>query len=163
MKWFVKCIRNYVNFSGRARRKEYWFFVLFTFIFSIVASLLDRLIFGPTGILLSGLFRLFILLPQLAVMVRRLHDTNRSGKWVLWYYLASIIWVVILLAWGMKYFAAALQGAAGLPVGLSIFAIVGGLALVGIGITLFVWSLLPGTQGENRYGADPKAEEEARN
>ena len=82
---------------------------------------------------------------------------------MLWYYLASIIWVVILLAWGMKYFAAALQGAAGLPVGLSIFAIVGGLALVGLGITLFVWSLLPGTQGENRYGADPKAEEEARN
>ena len=163
MKWFVKCIRNYVNFSGRARRKEYWFFVLFTFIFASGASLLDRVIVGPTGIMLAGLCGLVILLPQLAVMGRRLHETNRSGKWVLWYYLASIIWVVILLAWGMKYFAAALQGAAGLPVGLSIFAIVGGLALIGIGITLFVWSLLPGTQGENRYGADPKAEEEARN
>ena len=99
MKWFILCLRNYVNFSGRARRKEYWFFVLFTFIFSIVARLLDLLIFGPSGMLISGLFGLAMLLPQLAaaasqaapanpstpgnVLVRRLHDTNRSGKWVL--------------------------------------------------------------------------------
>lgn len=161
MKWFILCLRNYVNFSGRARRKEYWFFVLFTFIFSIVARLLDLLIFGPTGMLISGLFGLAMLLPQLAVMVRRLHDTNRSGKWVLGYYLLAILWSVILFAWGMKYFVAAMQGAAGLPVGLSIFTIVGILAILAYAIVLLVWSCLPGTQGENRYGADPKAGEMA--
>lgn len=97
MKWFILCLRNYVNFSGRARRKEYWFFVLFTFIFSIVARLLDLLIFGPSGMLISGLFGLAMLLPQLAVLVRRLHDTNRSGKWVLGYYLLTILWTGIII------------------------------------------------------------------
>ena len=161
MKWFILCLRNYVNFSGRARRKEYWFFVLFTFIFSIVARLLDLLIFGPSGMLISGLFGLAMLLPQLAVLVRRLHDTNRSGKWVLGYYLLTILWTGILIVWGMKYFVAAMQGTAGMPVGFSIFAIVGVLAILAYSIVLLVWSCLPGTKGENRYGADPKAGEMA--
>lgn len=160
MKWFILCLRNYVNFSGRARRKEYWFFVLFTFIFSIVARLLDLLIFGPSGMLISGLFGLAMLLPQLAVLVRRLHDTNRSGKWVLGYYLLTILWTGILIVWGMKYFVAAMQGTAGI-VGFSIFAIVGVLAILAYTIVLLVWSCLPGTKGENRYGADPKAGEMA--
>ena len=160
MKWFILCLRNYVNFSGRARRKEYWFFVLFTFIFSIVARLLDLLIFGPSGMLISGLFGLAMLLPQLAVLVRRLHDTNRSGKWVLGYYLLTILWTGILIVWGMKYFVA-VQGTAGMPVGFSIFAIVGVLAILAYAIVLLVWSCLPGTKGENRYGADPKAGEMA--
>ncbi len=161
MKWFILCLRNYVNFSGRARRKEYWFFVLFTFIFSIVARLLDLLIFGPSGMLISGLFGLAMLLPQLAVLVRRLHDTNRSGKWVLGYYLLTILWTGILIVWGMKCFVAAMQGTAGMPVGFSIFAIVGVLAILAYAIVLLVWSCLPGTKGENRYGADPKAGEMA--
>ena len=161
MKWFILCLRNYVNFSGRARRKEYWFFVLFTFIFSIVARLLDLLIFGPSGMLISGLFGLAMLLPQLAVLVRRLHDTNRSGKWVLGYYLLTILWTGILIVWGMKYFVAAMQDTAGMPVGFSIFAIVGVLAILAYAIVLLVWSCLPGTKGENRYGADPKAGEMA--
>ena len=161
MKWFILCLRNYVNFSGRARRKEYWFFVLFTFIFSIVARLLDLLIFGPSGMLISGLFGLAMLLPQLAVLVRRLHDTNRSGKWVLGYYLLTILWTGILIVWGMKYFVAAMQGTASMPVGFSIFAIVGVLAILAYAIVLLVWSCLPGTKGENRYGADPKAGEMA--
>ena len=161
MKWFILCLRNYVNFSGRARRKEYWFFVLFTFIFSIVARLLDLLIFGPSGMLISGLFGLAMLLPQLAVLVRRLHDTNRSGKWVLGYYLLTILWTGIIIVWGMKYFVAAMQGTAGMPFGFSIFAIVGVLAILAYAIVLLVWSCLPGTKGENRYGADPKAGEMA--
>lgn len=162
MKWFILCLRNYVNFSGRARRKEYWFFVLFTFIFSIVARLLDLLIFGPSGMLISGLFGLAMLLPQLAVLVRRLHDTNRSGKWVLGYYLLTILWTGILIVWGISTsFVAAMQGTAGMPVGFSIFAIVGVLAILAYAIVLLVWSCLPGTKGENRYGADPKAGEMA--
>lgn len=84
MKWFVKCIRNYATFSGRARRCEYWYFALFQFIFMIVALCLDRMLFGAvSGLWFYKLTALFLFLPGLAVTVRRLHDTGRSGKLLL--------------------------------------------------------------------------------
>lgn len=81
MEWYLKCIKLYAEFNGRARRKEYWMFVLFNFIFAIVVSVIDTIL-GSTGIL-SILYTLFIFLPSLAVTVRRLHDTGRSGWWLL--------------------------------------------------------------------------------
>lgn len=74
MKWFIKCIRNYVNFSGRARRSEYWYFVLFSILLMLVAFILDWICFGRSS-LFYGLAGLFLFLPNLAVMSRRLHDT----------------------------------------------------------------------------------------
>ncbi len=76
MSWFVEALKKYAVFSGRSRRKEYWYFVLFVVIVSIVLSIIDSL-FGTyhresgTG-LLSGIFSLAILIPSLAVSVRRL-------------------------------------------------------------------------------------------
>ena len=85
MKWFINCIRNYVNFSGRARRREYWNFVLFSFLLMIVAMILDWICFGQSSFF-YGLSGLFLFLPNLAVMARRLHDTGRSAKILIWYH-----------------------------------------------------------------------------
>ena len=76
--------RQYANFGGRARRSEYWLFVLFVFLVSIVLSFLGGAIGGP-GLtrILTGLFTLVIFLPSLALIWRRLHDTGRSGLWFL--------------------------------------------------------------------------------
>ena len=88
MNWFMDALRNkYATFEGRARRKEYWFYVLFYVLVLCGLALVD----GLTGTfseeaglgLLSGLFVLATLVPSLAVTVRRLHDTDRSGWWVL--------------------------------------------------------------------------------
>ena len=90
--WFVKCLKNYANFSGRARRKEYWFFVLMQFIILMIAMILDSILFsGPSffySIVALGLF-----IPSLAAGVRRMHDTGRSG----WLLLISLIPLVGLL------------------------------------------------------------------
>ena len=79
------CLTKYVDFSGRARRSEYWRFAQSIFIVYIVASILGRAIHA--GAILADLVALGLFLPSLAVAVRRLHDTNRSG----WFYLISFI------------------------------------------------------------------------
>jgi uncharacterized membrane protein YhaH (DUF805 family) len=88
MKWFLECLsKKYAVVEGRARRKEYWFFTLFYCLGLIVLMIVD----GITGTLseqagiglLSGVFVLATLVPYIAVTVRRLHDTDRSGWWIL--------------------------------------------------------------------------------
>ena len=87
MEWFVEAMRKYAVFKGRARRKEYWWFLLVYILVSVVLTVLDGIIGqydAQSGMgLLSGLFALGTFLPALAVAVRRLHDTDRSGWWVL--------------------------------------------------------------------------------
>lgn len=100
MQWYVKVLKNYVGFTGRARRKEFWMFVLFNIIFSIVASMVDNMAgladpmtgYGP----ISGLYSLAVLLPGLAVSARRLHDTGRSG-WLLLLALIPLIGAIVLI------------------------------------------------------------------
>ncbi|KUP07442.1 membrane protein [Bacillus coahuilensis m2-6] len=81
MSWYLKVLKNYVGFQGRARRKEYWMFILFTTLISIVLTLIELAVGLPS--VLTGIYSLAILLPSLAVSVRRLHDTGRSGWWLL--------------------------------------------------------------------------------
>lgn len=103
MEYYVNVIKNYATFSGRARRKEYWMFALFNIIFSIVASLIDRFtglsidISGVSIGIISSIYSLFILIPSLAVIVRRLHDTNRSGGWIFIGLIPLIGWIVLLV------------------------------------------------------------------
>lgn len=137
MNWYIKVLKNYVNFKGRARRKEYWFFQLFQTIILMVLGTIgmisnsDKLRFidqlDPTSaeleimMLLGPLFWIYVaatFLPALAVMVRRLHDINRSGAFVL----------------------------------LQLLPYIGPLIL-------FIFSVLPGTDGDNLYGPDPLLEE----
>ena len=85
---------NYVTFSGRAARSEYWFWTLFSVIASIVAGIIDGILgLGIIGLIVSlGLF-----LPSLAVAVRRLHDIDRTGWWVLIAF--TIIGIILLIVW----------------------------------------------------------------
>ncbi|GGA04993.1 DUF805 domain-containing protein [Paenibacillus marchantiophytorum] len=81
MGWYLKVFKDYVGFSGRARRKEYWMFLLFNAIASTILVILDTII-GLNSVL-PLLYSLAVLLPSLAVSFRRLHDTGRSAWWVL--------------------------------------------------------------------------------
>ena len=133
MEWGLLPLRRYAEFSGRSRRKEFWMFVLLSFIAAIVAGVIDISLgygttdsyvsdsgfgasatsSGPVGIILT----LALLIPGIAVSVRRLHDTDRSGWW-------------LLLAF---------------------------LPLIGA-IVLVVFYCLDGTRGPNEYGPDPVGE-----
>jgi len=111
MKWYLKVLKNYAVFTGRASRTEYWMFVLFNIIFSTIAIIIDHLM-GTTFKIdsLNGavnfpygyfyiVYVLAVLIPGLAVFVRRLHDIGKTG----WYFLVAIIplvgaiWLLILL------------------------------------------------------------------
>ncbi|OBX47863.1 DUF805 domain-containing protein [Haemophilus haemolyticus] len=81
MNWYLEVLKKYATFSGRARRKEYWMFTLFQFIAMFILFILEAAI-GLSGEL-SGVYWLATILPSLAVSVRRLHDTGRSGWWLL--------------------------------------------------------------------------------
>jgi uncharacterized membrane protein YhaH (DUF805 family) len=86
---------NYVNFSGRAARSEYWYWVLFNFLAGVVTEIID------TGIgmsLTTAIFSLAVLLPGIAVSVRRLHDLDRTGWWVL-LALVPVVGIIVLLIW----------------------------------------------------------------
>ena len=94
MKWYLKVLNQYSDFSGRASREEYWMFALFNFIFLIVPCFLMGLFietdFEEAAYILAillGLYLLFIIIPSLALTVRRLHDTGRSG----WFYFICIV------------------------------------------------------------------------
>ncbi len=80
MNWYVKVLRNYAVFEGRARRKEYWMFVLFNLIFSVVLAILGSAMQFDW---LSNIYSLVVLVPSLAVAVRRMHDVNKSGWFIL--------------------------------------------------------------------------------
>jgi uncharacterized membrane protein YhaH (DUF805 family) len=81
MEWYIDVLRKYAEFSGRSRRKEYWMFVLVNLIVSIVLTFTEGLLGGPGAV--SVLYSLAVFIPTLAVSVRRLHDTERSGWWLL--------------------------------------------------------------------------------
>ena len=79
--WFVKCLKNYANFSGRARRKEYWFFTLVQFIILVITQIIDAIL--STDFVFYAIAALALFIPSLSAAVRRLHDTGRSGWWFL--------------------------------------------------------------------------------
>tara|TARA_B110000503_G_scaffold124249_1_gene190619 strand:+ start:1224 stop:1610 length:387 start_codon:yes stop_codon:yes gene_type:complete len=103
MENFIGPLRKYAVWKGRARRSEYWYFMLFILVMTIVLTFVDFMTgtfsldpeSGEIG-LLSTLFSLFVFLPQLAVSIRRLHDTGRSGWWC-WIVLLPVIGVITLL------------------------------------------------------------------
>jgi len=104
MNWYLAVLKNYAGFSGRARRTEYWMYFLFNILFAIAAVILDNILglasetlgYGP----IYGLYALVTFIPSLAVGVRRLHDTGKSG----WFLLIALIpligsiWLIVVLA-----------------------------------------------------------------
>ena len=102
MKYFLYCLQHYADFTGRARRSEYWYFVLFNliisfvigFTFGVIAGILDM----PALVYLAYLWSLAVFIPSLAVSVRRLHDIGRSGWWLL-LSLIPLVGAIILIFW----------------------------------------------------------------
>ena len=147
MNWYLLALKKYATFSGRSRRQEYWMFFLFNVIISIVLALLDQLLglkltsegINNTGVL-GVIYSLATFVPGLSIAVRRLHDTNRSG----WFLLMPIApYILVILGLILRGFG-------------SILIIIGGLAVLGLAILLIVWLATEGTSGENQYGSDPK-------
>ena len=83
MKWYITVLKNYAVFNGRARRSEYWYFMLFNFIFTVVIALIEA---GANTKALGMVYNLAVLIPSIAVAVRRMHDVGKSG----WYCLIPI-------------------------------------------------------------------------
>lgn len=160
MKWFLKCIRHYATFSGRARRKEYWYFILFSIVTLIVAMALDTLCFGYPYKLFCLLAALFLFLPQLAVMARRLHDIGRRARIVGWYYVAVFVWTVSLMVGGLDVFVGVTSGSGRVPVGFLVLLGGGSVVFLAWSLLFLVWFCRPGMRGENAYGPDPKEGEE---
>lgn len=101
MNWFLQALRKYATFSGRARRSEYWYFFLMYLLIFVLLAIVDGItgsFSAKSGVgLLSGVFALAMLLPSLAVGVRRLHDIGRSGWWLLIAFVPLIGGIVLLL------------------------------------------------------------------
>lgn len=151
MQWYLKVLKNYAVFSGRARRKEYWMFILFNLIFSIVANIIDY-IFGTRNIVLtyglfSGLYTLVVLIPSLAVAVRRLHDVGKSGWFMIF------ILVPLLL---FSYFAGAYPSDPSLLAPMGITAVI----FFGIAIWMLVLFCTEGEVNDNKWGPNPKNSEQ---
>jgi uncharacterized membrane protein YhaH (DUF805 family) len=161
MKWMLMPLRRYAEFRGRSRRLEFWLFSLFMaivyilFIGAVITTASPQSDTSPVAAvpvvvvaLLMGLFWLATLIPTLAVQVRRLHDTDRSGWWVM-------LWAgPMLLSYVMQIFVIATYGAANAGAFAVVSAIMGLAMFVG-GIVLLIFFCLPGTRGENRFGTDP--------
>ena len=104
MQWFIYCLRNYAKFDGRAGRLEYWFYALFStlifFILQFLSSMLglqysiNELI---TVYPLASIWQVVTFIPSMAVGVRRMHDINRSGFWLLFLLLPLIGWLLIMI------------------------------------------------------------------
>ncbi|WP_010680974.1 DUF805 domain-containing protein [Acetivibrio cellulolyticus] len=102
MEWYLKVLKQYADFSGRARRKEYWMFYLFNCIIAFVLLIPFAFINDTKVILFIGLYFIYalgVMIPSIAVLVRRLHDIDKSG-W--WYFISFVpfigsIWLLVLL------------------------------------------------------------------
>ncbi len=108
------CFRNYITFSGRASRSEFWWFTLFIYGVMFVLSAIDMSLFGETQTVvtdtsasvssetefspLASIFGIVTVLPYISVTVRRLHDTDRSGWWY-WLALIPLIGIIVLIVW----------------------------------------------------------------
>jgi uncharacterized membrane protein YhaH (DUF805 family) len=94
MEYFIDALKKYADFKGRARRKEYWMFVLIYSIIIIALSLIDTF-FGTVW--LSPIFSLALIIPSISISARRLHDIGRSGWWQLIYFIPLIGLIVMLV------------------------------------------------------------------
>jgi uncharacterized membrane protein YhaH (DUF805 family) len=147
MEWATLPLKRYAEFTGRSRRKEYWSYILLIVVLGIVINVVEGILglsnmVGPYGPI-SALLALGTFIPTLAAGIRRLHDTDRSGWW-------------LLVGYGPLAVALALLVAGNLQFGMMI------LGVAGIGfLVLLVLMVIEGTRGDNQYGPDPKRVEGA--
>lgn len=163
MKWFFKCFKHYADFSGRARRREYWWFVLINFIIGILLMIgyfpqylnimmepsedpmesmqqMFTLYTNPFYII-SLVYSLAILIPNLAVWTRRLHDIGRSGWWIVIFFVLAFVFAIL----------------AGIGAGLdkAWLICIAGILVLAICIINIVWLFLD-SKPQNKWGPNPK-------
>jgi uncharacterized membrane protein YhaH (DUF805 family) len=156
--WAKRPIENYAQFSGRASRPEFWWFVLATTVAGIVARIVDSILgiqlagpIGPLYILLC----LAIIVPSIAVAIRRLHDTGRPGWWIL---LPAVPYILAIVLGGAAMMGGAASGSAmGMGAGFGI-AMIFMLIALACAIVLIVFYCQPGTSGDNQYGPNPSGD-----
>ena len=171
--WALTPLKKYAQFSGRAPRAEFWWFFLFTLIIYMVAwFLLAGTMMGAAaggepstamlpamggGMIIMTLCWLALIVPTIAVQVRRLHDTNRSAWWIGAFYILYAVYFVMLFGSMASMMASAAAGETAAPTGAGSMLATGALGLVMFiyGIVLLVFFCLPGTPGPNRFGLDP--------
>jgi uncharacterized membrane protein YhaH (DUF805 family) len=165
------CFKKYATFSGRARRPEFWKFVLFIFLASIVLAAIDGLIFGPSMVEnhesgskgpLASIFSLLTILPVLAVTWRRLHDTGRPG----WYaFLPLLVSTGLFFFLFVGVFGFSMMENAGVPqealVGAATALGVTGIVIavlfqLGLTALLIWWLTRPSDASTNAYGPEPQ-------
>ena len=135
------CIQDYYTFSGRARRSEYWWFILFVLAGTVLLSGIDAVLFGKDMLLgLNGLFGILTFLPQIAVAWRRLHDTGRPG------------WLNLMPAIPLVPVVAISRGAGEID---PIVAIVMFLISILLGLMVLFWLIRPSQPRPNRFGPEP--------
>jgi uncharacterized membrane protein YhaH (DUF805 family) len=144
--WAKRPLQKYADFSGRASRPEYWWFVLALIVVYVVVSIVESIlginrmvggVYGPLMILLW----IGTIVPQISVGVRRLHDTNRSGWWLL----------LPLIPYGLAFILGGSAMMSGSMTGLGVaglFLMIGAVCA----IVLLIFMILAGTPGDNRYG-----------
>lgn len=171
--WALRPLKKYATFSGRAPRAEFWWFFLAISVIYLVLSFVFGVtiggmaaaqtdpssgvlgMFGAAGMFLI-LFWLALLIPMIAVQVRRLHDTNRSGWWIGAFYLLYVAYLVLMVGTLGSVMGAAMGGADPQPnTGMFGVIMVVGLLFFIYSIALLVFYCLPGTKGPNKYGEDP--------
>lgn len=136
---------RYSDFRGRSSRSEYWWAMAFLFLVMLVTAIFDRAVFRQS--VLTALFQLAVTIPSWCVHIRRLHDTDHTGWWLL------AMPAVVVVGFVGTFAAVGIPGTKGpgtLILLLSVF-------LVGFSgyLMLFVWTCLRGTPGPNRFGPDP--------
>lgn len=136
MNWYLEVLKKYAVFKGRAGRSEYWWFAVGNAIVFCVLEVAGKALLHGTGLSLVALYTLAILLPSIGVGVRRLHDTGRSGWWLI---LACVGPAIRLISFG--------------PMVVTISKVVG----LGCGLVLFIFYCIDSDRGENKYGPKPSA------
>jgi len=161
MKWYIRVLKQYANFGGRARRKEYWMFILFHLLIMLVLGGIDILLQlsdypGGKSFYLMPIYTVATVLPHAAVMVRRLHDTGRSAWWLLLAIIPTIIsWIILFIL--ISPFSLGEQTAPSPSAGTEL--LVRLIPAIG-GIWLLIYMIMEGDWEANEYGEDPKKEPE---
>lgn len=145
IEWAILPLKRYAAFRGRAPRAEYWWFCLLLAAGRLICGQIDRL--ADTGVGFSIAFSLAMALPSFAVTVRRLHDTGRSGWWLMSFVLA---WVAVSLIGFLLGTMDNPSESIAFTAGMAIL-----LIMLGTVASLLALMVLPGTRHANRFGPDP--------
>jgi len=159
MKWYIRVLKQYANIGGRARRKEYWMFILFHLLIMLTLGAIDITLQYElrNGYYLLPIYTVATLLPHIAVTIRRLHDTGKNAWWILLAIIPTVIsWLLLLILtspFSLGEQTAPTVTSPGTELLVRLIPAIGG-------IWLLIYMIMEGDWEANAYGEDPKKEQE---